>query len=350
VSLAAIGIGALVAAAIPAGPARAAEPYDSQLAALLVPPADPAYAEITDAADPARSGPLDAARLASMGVTLTPTVASSLRGAALRGFADGGRRVVQTGYELADEASARASVGAAGGVGGDAFAVPGVPGATGRRTAAEGRAVAAVSFVVGARSFLVVVAGDDPEHGLVIEQSQRIAGEAAGSLAGAANAGPAGPAGPPASPTDATDESAGDGRGLRTMLESDDVRLALAAVAAVLCWLLVRAARRRGASAAAPRVATLQRGTAATWRHAAQAGQSSWSPAAGAPDAPLPPGTWAAATVDSLALPAAAPEPEPAPAPAAPAPAASTAAPAERESYVVPGAERWPGDAAGDAS
>ena len=232
------------------GMAHAAEPYDSQLRAALAEPGDPAFAEITAAGDPAHSGPLDAARLAAMGVTLPASVAAVMRGGALRGFSDGTHRLIELGYDLTDGAHAKTAVDAAKTIGDVSFDVPGIPGAVGR-TASGAAPTAVVSFAIVNRAFLVVVAGADAGHGLALDLALQVANAAAESLAADLTTSAAG---------GSSDASAGDGSssaaasgGIRKALRRDDVRLGLAALAGLLMWVLLRSSKRRAGSRRTPR-------------------------------------------------------------------------------------------------
>ena len=264
-------------ATVPAGSARAAEPFDTEVANLLVAPGDPAFVEIADPADPAHSGPLDAVRLGTLAAGRS-AARTPIRGGAVRGFADGsGHRLVEIGYDLTNGTNARQAVEAHRSLG-TTFAVQGIPGAVGVVMPRQPGS-AALAFSMGSRTFLLVLGGDDPGHALLQDQALQVANAAAEDLAGSLTAASAG--GAPASTASgaatkpaatASDAGGADGAtaadGLvaraRRVLHGRDVQLALAAVAAVALWLLVRSSQRRHRPAVAAPPA--MRGSSQAWQ------------------------------------------------------------------------------------
>ena len=314
-----------------AGVAHAAEPYDSQLRDALAVPGDPAFVEITAANDPAHSGPLDTARLAAMGVTLPASVATVVRGGAVRGFSDATHRLVELGYDLADGAHAKSALDAAKTMGA-AFDVPGIPGAVGRATSGA-TPTAVVAFTMTNRAFLIVLAGADAGHGLLLDQALQVANTAAESLAANLTTSAAGDSSGAIASAEGSVPAAASG-GIRGALRRDDVRLGLAALAGLLLWLLLRSSKRRAAPSTRP-VATMRRSAASSWQHNSWlADGQGWRPP-GAPMSPpaaaAEPYEWPAATsswgvpaLDSFAAPGPPPQAD--------------------DAFSFPGAERWPDD------
>lgn len=236
--LAAAALGAAIV--VPATPSAALEPYDSQTALTLVDPG-PGFTEITDPADPGRSGPLDAARLDALDVQLPAQDRGVLLGGAVRGFASSTNRVIELGYALVDADHARSSLSALPAVG-EPIDVPGIPGAVGRATEAP-VPVAYVAFALGSRSYFVVVGGPDPGHALLQDTALQVVNTAAEVLAGELTAGLGGgdlgaadatPSTGTATPSDEL------GARVRRALGHRDVRLGLAAFAGALLYVLAR--------------------------------------------------------------------------------------------------------------
>lgn len=237
--LAAAALAALAVLA-PAPRAGAAEPYDSQLAETLVDPG-PGFTEITDPGDPGRSGPLDAARMEELDVRLPADQRDALLGGAVRGFADPTNRVIEVAYALVDGEHARSALTALPAIG-QPIDMPGIPGATARGTDAP-TPVAYAAFVLGSRAYVVVVGGPDPGHALLQDTALQVVNTAAELLAGGLATDMGGgdlDAPGPAAATPA-DESLG-GR-IHRALSDNEVRLALAGVAALLLYLLARRSR-----------------------------------------------------------------------------------------------------------
>lgn len=363
-----------------ARPASAVEPYDSQLGVVFVVPG-PEFTEITDRADPAHSGPLDDARMDALDIQLPASSRAVILGAAVRGDASPTNRVLQVAYELTDAARARATLDSLPAVG-SPFEVQGIPGAVGRSV--DTPAVAYVAFVLGHRSFFLVVGGADPGHALLQDTALQVVNAAAERLAGGLAADLDGGAlDEPLASEPAADE--GLRASVQRALGTNDVRLALAAVAALLLYVVAR--RNRPVRRPVPAV-PLVRANNQAWR------QQEWGtappvlapsdvtlggPVAGLDAAEVDMG-WSGGDIgwgDDDGHPAPTPTAAPLPAPAAvavpfappPAPAGlpapwaawptpvsasaappSPAGPAQpssddgHERYSFPGADRWPDD------
>ncbi len=358
-------LGALGAATllVPARPASAAEPYDSSLLAVLASPG-PEFTEIDDPADASRTGPLDDARMAQLDMKLPDDSRTVILGAVVRGDTSATNRVLQVAYELKDAAHARTALEGLPTVG-TAFRVQGIPGAVGR--AVDSPPVAYVAFALANRSFFLVVGGPDPGHALLQDTALQVVNTAAENLAGGLAAdmggGPLDDGEASSAPASGTDSG-----GLRETLKKDDVRLALAAVAALMLYVLAR--RGRPAPRPAP-AAPFVRGGSQVWR-----GQTDWVAAAAPPPSVVPLGGpvaggdafvtydsgWSGNDAgwgdeDGVEDPAGSPSVVPPPQAATSWPAPPTASLVEpnvsvvpvaaEEHYSFPGADVWPDDGEG---
>lgn len=346
-----------------AAPAAAVEPYDSRLLAVLAAPG-PEFVEITDPADPGHSGPLDAARMDALDITLPESSRATILGAAVRGDASATNRLLQVAYELADGAHARSSIETLPAIGAP-FDVQGIPGAVGRSV--DTPAVAYVAFVLGNRSFFLVLGGADPGNALLQDTALQVVNAAAENLTGGLAADMGGGSLDDTSTTGAATTGGGLRATVQDALGHDDVRLALAAVAALLLYVV--ASRNRPAPKRAA-TAPLLRSNSQAWRQQQWGGTANATEPAPAPtvlggpvtgidavgaDVSWPGGDvgWGDDDASPLSFPPPVtrmrdrdPEvapPETAAAWAAPSPAPSPAVPvAADEEYSFPGAERWP--------
>lgn len=160
-----------------ATPASAAAPYDTDVAALLVAPGDPAFAESTDAG--AVVGPLTAASVPAMSAPFPLPAADGLRGGFARLFTADGRTVAEVGYDLgtADAAAAQAARLAdspAGEAPFEPLAIAGAAVLTARTNPASDPPYSFLAFASGVRFFVVTVTGPDAGHELLFRQAAAI--------------------------------------------------------------------------------------------------------------------------------------------------------------------------------
>lgn len=172
-----VGVALVGLLAHPTG-AGAAEPFDREIASMLVAPTDPSLVEVLDPAVNPHSGPVTEAQVKAVGHG-TPGEVAMVRGGYTRTYRSGAQVLTEFGIDGGAIGDAQRRLDDGLDVGGTPLTVPGATGfALTEGLTPDGLAYAVVGFEAGPRSFSVGVTGADPDHALLYAQMNAVAAAA----------------------------------------------------------------------------------------------------------------------------------------------------------------------------